>query len=277
MSRWNATPDRADCYVYVLFRLDGRPFYVGKGRGRRWLYHEIEAKRRITIKHNAHRHRIVRQILSSGCSEIPKVKIAENLTDQQAMDYEVAFISAIGRGENGPLVNLTDGGEGISGWKMTDAQREALSKLAKQRGAPPPLSAEARERIAAARRGKKLGPLPPETRQKMSLARRGKKLGPNGGRIKEFYKRNPEKAAALSAIRAAGRVGKKLSQAAKDKISASRKGRSQGKHTPEARAKIAAAKTGLKLSAAVRAKISATKRSAFRAVYANDRQLSLGV
>jgi hypothetical protein len=33
-------------------------------------------------------------------------------TEKTAHNYEMAFIAAIGRGRNGPLLNLTDGGDG---------------------------------------------------------------------------------------------------------------------------------------------------------------------
>jgi hypothetical protein len=39
-----------DFYVYVLFRLDGEPFYVGKGRGRRWKFHATTAIRELSHK-----------------------------------------------------------------------------------------------------------------------------------------------------------------------------------------------------------------------------------
>lgn len=32
-----------DYYIYVLFRLNGVPFYLGKGRRNRWHYHEQHA------------------------------------------------------------------------------------------------------------------------------------------------------------------------------------------------------------------------------------------
>lgn len=86
-------------YVYVYYRPDGRPFYVGKGKGNRW-------KRR-------HRHHVANIINQGGCT--CKI-IYENLTEQEAHDKEVALIAIEGRLPYGPLVNLTDGGEGTSGY-----------------------------------------------------------------------------------------------------------------------------------------------------------------
>jgi len=102
-------------YVYILFKpWDGEPFYVGKGKGRRWLQHESERR--------DHYNPIVRRILAKTRRlglEIPKVKIRDNLTESQAFEIETAFIKAIGRNQNGgPLANNTDGGEGVSGYKF---------------------------------------------------------------------------------------------------------------------------------------------------------------
>ncbi len=56
-------------------------------------------------------------------------KLKENLTNAEACLLEIAFIAAIGRKANGgPLVNLTDGGEGISGLKHTEETRAAMRK-----------------------------------------------------------------------------------------------------------------------------------------------------
>lgn len=96
---------RYDFYVYVSFRLDGRPCYVGKGRGNRWLNY----KRR--KDHNPH----LWNIIQAAGGRIPTVKIHEGLTESEAFATEVALIAAIGREvDGGPLVNLTGGGDGAA-------------------------------------------------------------------------------------------------------------------------------------------------------------------
>lgn len=104
--------NRSDFYVYVLFRENGIPFYIGKGTDNRWLRHEANARRGAKGRvYNVIRHMQARDI------EVPKIRLHSELTEAVAHEYEVAFIAAIGRGRRGPLVNLTDGGEGTSGWK----------------------------------------------------------------------------------------------------------------------------------------------------------------
>jgi len=127
----------ADFYVYVLFRLDGEPFYVGKGRGRRWKFHATAASRE-----RSHKAAIIRQIVQT-CA-VPMVKVRDGLTEREAFETEIALIYAIGRQPFGPLTNCTDGGEGQAG-----------------------ASAETRAKIAAARSGK---PLSLEHRKGLSKA-----------------------------------------------------------------------------------------------------------
>jgi hypothetical protein len=64
------------------------------------------------------------------------------------------------------LYNLTDGGDGCAGYKMSDAEKQKLSK----RMMGHTLSADARKRIADARRGV---PRSPETLAKMAIASTG--------------------------------------------------------------------------------------------------------
>jgi hypothetical protein len=147
-------------YVYVLFRLDGSPCYIGKGAGRRWLIHEAEA---YGAKHR--NKRLAKIITDAAPKRLPKIKLQENLTNAEACAVEVALIAAIGRGYRGPLVNMTDGGEGTVGR---------------------PVSADARRRIGKGgekRKGRKTGPQSPERRLAISRAKRGKPAHPKTVKI----------------------------------------------------------------------------------------------
>lgn len=97
-------------YVYVFFRpWDGSPFYVGKGKRNRWR--QVSPKSR----NNQRFHRIIAKANRLGL-EVPVIKVREGLTNEQACEIEIALIAAVGRGQNGPLVNLTDGGDGKTGY-----------------------------------------------------------------------------------------------------------------------------------------------------------------
>ena len=110
-------------YVYLLFRMNGIPCYVGKGKEDRWLDHERSRLSRT----NRHLGNIIKQARSLG-KELPKIKLAEGLTEEKAFEIERLFIATIGReAHGGPLVNLTDGGDGISGLVFTAEHRANIS------------------------------------------------------------------------------------------------------------------------------------------------------
>ena len=161
-----------DFYVYIYFRPDGRPCYVGKGRRHRWRKHFGKC-------HNAH----LRAIIERAGGEIPAVKLRDDMSEEAAFAMERALIEAIGREPNGPLVNMSDGGEGPTGRKMTPQQVEKLRivntgrkktpleierRAAQIRGRPRPESTKAA--LLASRKGAKASA---ETLKKMSEARRG--------------------------------------------------------------------------------------------------------
>lgn len=197
-------------YVYVLFRETGVPFYVGKGRDARWLFHEKVAKAGGT-----HKDRLIQRILSKR-ADVPKVKVREGLTNAEARITEVSLIAAIGREKDGgPLINQTRGGDGcvepdeevryrmgngMRGRKLSDETR-AKMKAAKKGYA---MSPEDRARAAKTRTGQKRSD---EAKAKMRAAKLGKKQKPEhvAARTAKIRGRKapPEECARKSAARLA--------------------------------------------------------------------------
>jgi hypothetical protein len=171
-----------DFYVYVIFRPDGTPCYVGKGRRNRWVVHALKTK-------NTNRH--LGAIYAAAGGVLPIVKVREGLTDIQALETEVTLIKAIGRQRHGgPLVNFTDGGEGHAGYEQSIELRQRRSiwmqgntnrgaghtSWMKDRTHPP----EVIEIISAKRKGHPTHTKPhtEETKRKISVAKSGVKQGP---------------------------------------------------------------------------------------------------
>lgn len=142
-------------YVYIHCRAtDGKPFYVGKGQGRRAYSLKDRNKhwRHIDDKHG----RTLRFIDA-------------DLTEDQAFELEGFLIDFIGRADlgRGPLVNMTDGGEGHAGYRQSPEAVEA--RVAPTRGQK--RTDEQRARMSAAMRGK---PKSVEHREKIRQALRAK-------------------------------------------------------------------------------------------------------
>jgi len=103
-----------DYYVYAYLRENGTPYYIGKGKGKR-AYRKGD-----------------REILPPNNRDKIKI-ILQNLTEEQAFSNERDFILFYGRKDNntGILRNLTDGGEGASGRKLSEETKNKMRKSSK--------------------------------------------------------------------------------------------------------------------------------------------------
>lgn len=101
-------------YVYFYLRSDYTPYYIGKGKGKRaWT----KAKNEIKLPKD----------------KFKIILVEQSLTELQAFILERYYIRWFGRKDNGTgiLRNLCDGGEGSSGWVISEAQRNRLSERKK--------------------------------------------------------------------------------------------------------------------------------------------------
>lgn len=107
--------------VYILVTDSGVPFYVGVGNENRINNHLKGSGGREEV------NKIIKEHRDRG-SEI-EVKIIRTFTDKSdAFSLEVELISNIGRVcDGGTLVNKTTGGAGVSGYELTDEQRDNIS------------------------------------------------------------------------------------------------------------------------------------------------------
>lgn len=124
-------------YVYEHIRNDTlKPFYIGKGNGKRAF-----SKRDRT----AYWQNVVNK-----ADGFTVQYLAQDVDEEFAFLLEVEAIDAY-RKRGITLVNLTDGGEGITGFKHSDATKRLLSE--KQKGKGHPHTPESIEKIRQANTG----------------------------------------------------------------------------------------------------------------------------
>jgi len=102
--------------VYIHKRPDGTPFYIGKGRQRRAF--DFAPSRRTTHHKN---------IVAKYGRENIHIYVIDCESEDHAFSLETAMIACY-RKESVALVNLTDGGEGVSGREVSERQQAALTK-----------------------------------------------------------------------------------------------------------------------------------------------------
>jgi len=134
---------KLEYYVYAYVRKDGTPYYIGKGKGKR--------------VHHSHNGRLPKD---KSCIVI----MENNLSEIGAFALERFYIRWYGRKDNetGILRNLTDGGDGISGFNHSEETKRKIGES----------NSRVLKGIVPWNKGKK--GISEETRQKLRQAKLGK-------------------------------------------------------------------------------------------------------
>ncbi len=171
--------------IYVLIDpRDGEIRYVGKTKSpkKRLAGHLKE-------KDGSHRDHWISKLQRMGL--VPRMQVMQEVPETFGSEAEIYWIAYF-RATGCRLTNSTDGGEGNSGWTMSDEQKAQVSRVHKGKTISPEhraivskatterweqwrtngryLSPEARANISAAQRGKRMSD---ESRRKQSQQRKG--------------------------------------------------------------------------------------------------------
>lgn len=111
-------PRKPGKYKYGEYKFDYEPFYVGKGKGRRYI---VKQGRTEYFK------RKLNKIKKYGMIPII-IKLFDNISEKRSFDIEKQLIYEIEKVSSGILINMTNGGEGISGYKHSKKSKKLISK-----------------------------------------------------------------------------------------------------------------------------------------------------
>lgn len=102
------------CFLY-------KPFYVGKGKNKRYKKFDNRNKYFRNKINKIKKYRL----------ESIVIKLFDNISEEQSFRIEKQLIQEIGRIDlnHGPLVNMTDGGEGSSGFHHSNKSKNLMSIL----------------------------------------------------------------------------------------------------------------------------------------------------
>ncbi len=206
-------------FVYVDWTTEEtpRPFYVGKGTAKR----VEELQRNQVWERIATKHGITRRVEMGTRDE------------SFALEHERVLI-AFHNTYMGWGANLTEGGEGCSGYKHTDEARRVMSEKNLGREAwnrNRPVPSEVREKIAAALKGSNnanFGVSKSEkTKAKLRAANLGRKAKPHSEEFKRYISsvhKGVTKSVASNEKRSAALVGKPKSDEARERMSKAKQG-----------------------------------------------------
>jgi len=126
-------PRRKGMFEYNDLHFDYEPFYVGKGKGNR-MYEHLKPYNQYARynKQNTIKNNLIKKLIQLGYTLSDFIVIIKNnLTENDAFNYEQEIITKIGRicDNKGPLTNLTLGGEGGDTFSRNPNKEETRKKL----------------------------------------------------------------------------------------------------------------------------------------------------
>lgn len=115
-------------YTYGSFMFAFEPFYVGKGTKNRYKEHLWEVNADTNRNKNPHKKYIISKIRRETGSDPLIVFPHTAMLAAEVKTHEQALIRTVGRRDLnvGPLVNLTDGGDGMLGRAQPVSQKQKV-------------------------------------------------------------------------------------------------------------------------------------------------------
>lgn len=174
-------------YVYKLITSENEVIYIGKGSGNRMHKHtQIAMGNSINRTKNPKLYNKIKKIISNGGFIVPEI-VFKSTSEIDCLNEEVKLIKEIGLDN---LYNLTIGGEGTSGYSLSEKTKMKMSQAKKGikrfSHGKREISKKHKEKLLKNPQIFKKGhdgywknkSLSEETKAKMSQAKKGKKSGP---------------------------------------------------------------------------------------------------
>jgi len=122
-------------YVYNLIDpVNNIVFYIGKGCKYRYYEHIRKVKKNEIPNNNLHLFNKIKKIINLG-HDVKVLFIKKNITEKEAFELEINEIKKAKK-NNIKLCNLTNGGEGASGYIPTEEYKLKMKKLFSGTGNP---------------------------------------------------------------------------------------------------------------------------------------------